>query len=563
MNQHYEPPESRQVRRAQEREAAKEEWPPNYNEVFRNRQLRLRKIRQSPYMLRCAKAFYKTRPHEFIEDWVDTFDPRNSGKEGMLTHMPFIMFKRQHKMVSFLLAMLEGEEDGLIEKCRDAGATWICVAFSIWLWLFWDGVSVGWGSRKQELVDKLGVPDSIFEKMRQVIRTLPKEFLPRGFNPKEHLTFMRIINPETGSTIVGEAGDNIGRGGRTRIFFKDESAHYERPELIEASLGDNTRCQIDMSSVNGIGNVFHRKRQAGIEWNGGGAHEGVTNVFVFDWSDHPAKTKEWYDKRRLKFEREGMLHIFAQEVERDYASSVEGILIHPDWVNAAVDFHLWADIEPTGRHLAGFDVADEGMDKNALVEKKGILLFKASAWGKGDVGKSTRNVIQKLPTTGKVELFYDCIGVGSGVKSETNRLKEEKILPANISVHKWDASAKVLDPDKNIIRGDKESPLNKDHYENFKAQAWSRTATKFYKTWQWVTQGIPCDPQDTISIDSTMDNFHQLKTELSQATAKLSTKTMKIVVDKSPDGTPSPNIADAAIMADNPAKTLYSLDNVG
>jgi hypothetical protein len=60
------------------------------------------------------------------------------------------------------------------------------------------------------------------------------------------------------STATGEAGDNIGRGGRTLGYFKDESAHYEHRDLIEAALGDNTNVQIDISSVNGLGNVFHR-----------------------------------------------------------------------------------------------------------------------------------------------------------------------------------------------------------------------------------------------------------------------------------------------------------------
>ena len=52
---------------------------------------------------------------------------------------------------------------------------------------------------------------------------------------------MRIVNPQTGASITGESGDNIGRGGRKLCYFKDESAWYERPEKIEAALADNTR----------------------------------------------------------------------------------------------------------------------------------------------------------------------------------------------------------------------------------------------------------------------------------------------------------------------------------
>jgi hypothetical protein len=529
------------------------------------RQEELLKLRSDPNLLFGAKEYYRTRPTQFIMDWVDTYDPRNAGKDGMLTRMPFLLFPRQKEMIRFLQAMLEGEEDGLVEKCRDAGATWLCVAFSVWLWLFWSGVAIGWGSRKEQYVDKLGVIDSIFEKIRQVIKGLPPEFLPVGFSFKDHLSYMRIINPENGSTIVGEAGDNIGRGGRTRIYFKDESAHYERPELVEAALGDNTRCQIDISSVNGIGNVFHRKREAGEEWSEGPAIKNKTNVFIFDWRDHPAKTEEWHAERKKKFEDAGLGHVFAQEVDRDYSSSVEGIVIKPEWVKACIDAHIKLGIEPTGRRMSGLDIADEGLDKDALVSRKGILIDLAEPFKFADSGALTRHTIKLSPTNEPVEVFYDAVGgFGLGVKSEVNRLKGEGKLPSNIKFHPWSASAKVLWPDKNILLGDKNSPLNKDYYYNLKAQAWSVVAQRFYKTWQAVTEGTSFDPDEIVSIDSRIKNLHTLIRELSQATASLSSSTMKIVINKTPDGTKSPNLADAAIMSLFPVrKSTYSLDNVG
>jgi hypothetical protein len=46
----------------------------------------------------------------------------------------------------------------------------------------------------------------------------------KGFVEKVHDNYMRIINPDNGATITGEAGDNIGRGGRTTMYFLDEWA---------------------------------------------------------------------------------------------------------------------------------------------------------------------------------------------------------------------------------------------------------------------------------------------------------------------------------------------------
>jgi hypothetical protein len=265
------------------------------------------------------------------------------------------------------------------------------------------------------LVDRVGDPDSIFEKMRMIINELPRFFWPNGFDPRQHMTYMKIINPENGATITGEAGDNIGRGGRKTIYFKDESAHYERPELIESALGDNTNVQIDISSVNGTGNVFYRRRMAGELWSkDGDVNPRKTQIFVMDWRDHPAKDQNWYDGRRERAEQEGLLHIFAQEVDRDYASAVEGVVIPSAWVKSAIDAHVKLGIEPSGLTYAGQDIADEGGDKNALAIRTGILLKYSSEWGEGDTGDTARKSVRICVENGVDELHYDCLAIVTG-----------------------------------------------------------------------------------------------------------------------------------------------------
>lgn len=524
------------------------QWPPDYLKVWANRQSRLMALRAAPDMWAGAFEYYKKNPVHFINDWCDTYDPRNAGR-GKPSHMPFILFPRQVKLVQFLQAMLAGEENGLVEKARDMGATWVACAFSVWLWLFYDGAAVGWGSRKEQLVDKLGDPDSIFEKIRILIRYLPREFWPCGFNESEHMAYMRIVNPATGATITGEAGDNIGRGGRKLIYFKDESAHYERPEKIEAALGDNTRVQIDISSVNGTGNVFHRRREAGKEWSNGPAHKGATNIFVMDWRDHPAKDQAWYDARKNKAKADGLSHIFAQEVDRNYSAAVVGIIIPADWVSAAIDAHIKLNFEATGKPVAGLDVADEGGDRNALAIRKGAILLDVDDWAEGDTGQTTRRAVAACEPHGALELNYDSIGVGAGVKSEANRLKSENLLRTAIEFVPWSAGAGVQNPDEHLIPRDKNSPLNKDMFANLKAQAWWELRLRFERTYRAITEGISYSPDELISIPSTLSKLYQLQKELSQPTAGKSSQAMKLVVNKTPEGTRSPNLADSVVMA--------------
>jgi hypothetical protein len=385
---------------------------------------------------------------------------------------------------------------------------------------------------------------------------LPPEFLPAGLKPN-HLAFMRIVNPVNGATITGDIGDNIGRGGRKLIFFKDESAHYARPEMIEAALGDNTRVPIDISSVNGTGNVFHRRREAGVDWHRGAEiPRGKIRVLVLDWRDHPAKTQAWYDERRKSAEEGGLLHVLAQEVDRDYAAAVEGVIIPGPWVKAAIDAHIRLGFDDSGGWSAALDVADEGMDTNAIAKRKGVVLKAVSEWGERDTGVTTRRAIGAVEDLGAIELQYDCIGVGAGVKAEANRLIDDGLMPRSIELVPWNAGAGVLHPDKHVIEGDRKSPKNEDFFANLKAQGWWSLRTRFEKTFRAIRklegdkneQTFTWTPDELISIDSAIPLLRKIEKELSQPTIGKGTR-MKLVVDKTPQGTKSPNVADAIMMA--------------
>lgn len=530
----------------------KEHWPPNYSEVFEDRKRRFDAVAEHPELIQGAVEYYSNRSHEFIEDWAITYDPRNS-VNGIPAIMPFVLFSRQKDFITFVAECMNEAEDGLIEKSRDMGATWICCALSVWLWLFKEGVSVGWGSRKEILVDRIGDPDSIFEKMRMIIDYLPRWFWPAGFEPKQHLSYMKIINPESGATITGEAGDNIGRGGRKTIYFKDESARYEHPESIEAALGDNTRCQIDISTVHGTNTVFHRRRKAGEIWKGSNTKisSGITRVFILDWKEHPLKTREWYEKRQKKAEREGLIALFAQEVDRDSASSIEGVLIPPLWVNAAVDAHKklkklkWSE----GLTYAGLDVADEGKDKNSLGIRQGSLLKYLSEWGQGDTGQTANKAVSTCKIRKVNELDYDCIGVGAGVKSETNRLKREGVVNGNFKIIAWNAAKNPLFPNGYVVKGDRSTPKNIDFFANLKAQAWWQLRNRFEKTYKAITRSVKYPVEELISLPSKLGQFfYQLIDELSQPTYSPN-GAGKIVIDKRPDGSKSPNLGDCVVIA--------------
>lgn len=531
----------------QPRTLTAEQWPPNYAAVYAWRNAELDHLRNNPDDLIAAEAHYSLHPADFIQHWMDTYNPR---KENM-RWMPFVFFKRQEEFINYVHELRADNESGLTEKCRDAGVTWLMCAYSVWSWRFRANDAIGWGSRKQMLVDTLGDPSSIFEKMRLIIDRLPDIWLPKGFTRGVHSTREKLINPENGAVITGESGDNIGRGGRTSMFVVDEAAFIERPEKIEASLGDNTNVRLDVSSVNGLGNVFHKRREAGKLWHPGAKIEkGFTRVFVFDWRDHPEKTPEWYKTRKAKYEREGMAHVFASEVDRDYAASIANALIPKEWLDACVDAHLvlkWAP--PRQIWGAGLDVADGGIDRNAYSLLEENICRMVDEWGDRDPGVTARRVIAGLKHIKGIRVQYDCIGVGASVKSEYNRLIDDGVITADvIKLVPWNAGDSVQNPFDRIIPDDEHAPFNRDFFHNMKAQAWWSVRTRAYKTWRAVMFGEIYKPEEMLSIDSTIPLLQQLLKELAQPTQGKS-GLLKTLVNKMPENTKSPNLADAFVMA--------------
>lgn len=322
---------------------------PDYAPIFAERARRLKKIRATPGMLAGLKAHYKENPVDFISDWGMTFDPRNA-EIGIETTVPFVLFKRQAEFVEWVVARWKAREDGLAEKSRDMGVSWLCISVAAWMWLFHDGVVIGFGSRKEEYVDKIGDPKSLFWKARQFINLLPIEFRPAGYSESKHAPHMRILNPENGSAIIGEAGDNIGRGNRASVYFKDESAFYDRPELIDAALSQTSNCKIDVSTPNGAGNPFYRRR-----------HSGKVPVFTLAWQDDPRKGPDWYAKQKRDLDPV----ILAQEVDIDYTASVSDSWISGSLVSAAQAVGP-ADIDPVGRWVVGIDAAHFGDDESVI-----------------------------------------------------------------------------------------------------------------------------------------------------------------------------------------------------
>jgi phage terminase large subunit len=414
---------------------------PDYAAVFKRRLRILGKLRADPSLVPVMKAYYKLNPWQFVEDWGMTYDPRNL-ERGLPATIPFIPFPRQVELMQWIVGHWKASRDGLVPKSRDTGASWVAIALSCTLCLFYEGMAIGFGSRKEEYVDRLDSPKSLFYKARVFLRNLPVEFRG-GWDQNKHGAFMRLTFPESGSVMTGEAGDNIGRGDRAALYFVDESAHLERPQRAEESLSATTNCRIDMSSVNGPATPFSVKRRS---WP-------ADDVFVFHWRDDPRKTEAWYEALKLTKDPQ----VIAQEYDIDENASVAGVVIPAAWVQAAIDAHVKLGIEPSGKRTGGLDVADEGKDLNAFAGRYGILLDYCDAWsGQGsDIFATTERAFEICDANDYGEFRYDADGLGAGVKGDARTINDKRKGTApEIDVSPFRGSNAVVDPDGKITQLD-------------------------------------------------------------------------------------------------------------
>lgn len=509
---------------------------PDYASVFQWRVKRLAYLRENPDQIPLLKAYYRENIAQFIIDWGVTFDPRNAERR-LPSVIPFLLFERQEEWVFEFIESWKNQEPFTTVKTRDMGLSWLSIAVACSVCLFNDGIVAGFGSRKEEYVDKIGSPKSLFYKARMFLKYLPAEFRG-GWNEKKHAPHMRINIPDTGSCMSGESGDGIGRGDRSSFYFVDESAFLERPQLVEASLSQTTNCRVDISTPNGSDNPFAQKVLG-----------GKIKCFRFHWREDPRKDDAWYEKQLEELDPVTI----AQEIDMDFNASKEGIIIPSKWVQAAIGAHGKLDIEPTGERQGAFDVADRGKDKNAFCGKHGFLLDYLESWsGKDatdDIFESVEKCFMIADTNDYESFYYDADGLGAGVRGDSRVINERRVEDSQkeIEVKLFRGSGEIIDPDDEMVKGRK----NKDFFTNHKAQGWWHLRILFQNTYRAVN-GLEYDPDEIISIDRNLPELTALTSELSQPTYSL--RNGKILVDKQPDGALSPNLSDSVMINYAPKK---------
>ena len=464
-------------------------------------------------MLLCADDIV-----HWVNHWVWTDDPREKG--GCL---PFDLFEQQVGLLAWLAEREARQGRGLVEKSRDTGASWVCCLYALHAWLFRPGFRCGFGSRKLEYVDQLGNMKTLFEKMRYALYSLPGWMLPAGFRREKHDCQARLVNPANGNTITGEGGDQIGRGDRTSVYFVDEAAHLEHPQLVESALSATTNVRIDVSTPNGPGNPFAQLR-----------HSGLVPVFTLHWKSDPRKDQAYYDK----FLREHGPEVTAEQLDIDYTASIEGICIPARWVRAAVGLVLREGPRPVG----GLDVMEFGRDRNVFIARRGPVVRRDGVldWGPCNTTETAFRAAEEARRQGCTLVNYDAVGVGAGITGP------------------WQAGAEALGFTANPIQSGGTAGMDEtfwpdgltsaEKFVNLRAEMWHKLRDRFEKTFERVTGKKLWPDEECISLP----DHPQLIAELSQPLRQRA-QTGKLKLESKDDmrkrGVKSPNFADALCLA--------------
>lgn len=516
---------------------------PDYTEVFRERRERLERIREADAWDQLVRYYRSGHWVEFIEDWVVTYVPWNVLR-GKQPFVPFLMFPKQAELVRFIQDHYHGSQTSIaqtqliIEKCREVGASWVVLAVMLCIWLFEPGSKLAVGSRKEGLVDTLGDPDSLLEKFRMMVKMLPAELRPLGYVEEKHARAMKIKNPETGSMITGEAGDNIGRGGRSGVYLVDEAAFLENADKVEAALSQNAKLRIDVSTPNGMGNPFATKR-----------HSGKFPVFTFRWRDDPRKNDAWYAEQCAKLDPK----VVAQEIDLDYEASGEESVIYGTWVRASQalrrklalsgELRRLIDRHRLAGGIGGMDVGG-GVRPSVFIPRWGPVVGDPIKWKDSEfIDPAARG--GRLAREHRCSILkYDSIGVGTHLISRFKQLNDVRVQGVNVG-------------NAPRPRRCEDGKLTTDKFQNLKAELWWVARERLRKTYQhWMaTEGqegqlYPLDDLILLPDDATLTSELSLPGYKDTASGKIQIETKDQLAAR---GISSPDHADAFILTLAPA----------
>lgn len=202
--------------------------------------------------------------------------------------VPMITWPYQDEALLKIEWCVNNGKQFLVDKFRDAGASWMCLLVFHHQWLFHDHSLFLEVSRVENLVDEIGNAKALFSKHDFVNMHLPTWMLPcnrkdlqTGGKYRKHLL---IRNPKNGSQIAGESTTgNVGQGDRRKAVLLDEFARVENGANMLKAVRAVAPCVGMNSTPEGVGTEFSQTKKRAES-----KRQDVV-LITLDYFNHPEK----------------------------------------------------------------------------------------------------------------------------------------------------------------------------------------------------------------------------------------------------------------------------------
>ncbi len=350
-------------------------------------------------------------------------DPETGKRiEAKQPHNPFITWEIQDILLEMFKYCLKNGLDILIDKCRDMGASWLCVVFIHWLWLFSPDSQLLEMSRTQDYVDQTGNMKALFQKHDYINGWLPEWMLPPGvmFGQKNR-TKMHMKNLVNGSCIDGESTtEHAASGDRRKVILLDEFAKVEHGQLMRSATRDAALMRIINSTPAGAGTEYSR-------WKN---DETVKKVFILPFYEHPEKGKGryiqkkedgGYDIRSPWFDAEEKVRSPKEMAREILRQDIESGAVVFTLANVYTHIKLFAR-EPRSRYHVHFKPNTPNDKVYDIVRSKRLNRISIKRGSKGPLRIWT-TLIMDRPDQTKTYIFGIDIGKGQGASESVISIK--------------------------------------------------------------------------------------------------------------------------------------------
>lgn len=274
-----------------------------------------------------------------------------------------------------------------------------------------------------------------------------------------------------------------------------------------------------------------------------------------NYNDMP---REWFlasgleDERKDDWENQPRPHYYHKWLGK-YLETIDNAIIEPEWFDACIDAHKKLDIKPLGIERLTYDPADTG-DAKAMAYSHGIVFLDVRQTKAGRVDEATDWALSNANTIKPDVFIWDFDGIGGGLKRQI----EDGLAGKRIQMQAFSGASGVDKPNEIYEATEREitekPKTNKDMFLNLRAQCYWKLRDRIFRTYLAVEKGKPSAPDDLISFCSDIDDMDQLRTELCRIPRKYNGSgrvqiLSKAEMKKPPFNLPSPNMADAVMMA--------------